>query len=101
MQGAGQLPERVGCVRSHARKRSKMKAKIRSESERYREGVLAELELLAQGRHASQQTVLERYRQCPDWKSASVILARALDSGQRKGPGSCLTPPPGWLPPMV
>jgi hypothetical protein len=78
-----------------------MKPKSRRENKCRREEVLAELELLAQGRHASQQTVLERYRHCPDWKNASVILARALDSGQRKGPGSCLTPPPGWLPPMV
>ena len=60
-----------------------------------REGVLAEMELLAQGRHASQQTVLEGYRQCPEWKNASVILARALDIGHRRGLGSCLTPPPG------
>src|SRR6266478_8683902 len=101
MQGAGQLPERLACVRSHARKRSKMKAKIRSESERCREEVLAELELLAQGRHASQQTVLERYRQCSDWKQASVILSQALDTGQRRGQGNCLTPPAGWLPPTV
>ena len=78
-----------------------MKPKSRRENKCRREVVLAELELLAQGRHASQQTVLERYKHCPDWKNASVILARALDSGQRKGPGSCLTPPPGWLPPMV
>ena len=78
-----------------------MKPKSRRENKCRREEALAELELLAQGRHASQQTVLERYRQCPDWKNASVILSRALDSGHRRGPGSCLTPPPGWLPPMV
>jgi hypothetical protein len=78
-----------------------MKAKIRRENKCRTEEALAELELLAQGRHDSQQTVLERYKQCPDWKNASVILARALDRGQRRGPGSCLTPPPGWLPPMV
>src|SRR5260370_40007102 len=101
MQGAGQLPERLACVRSHARKRSKMKAKIRSKSERCREEVLAELELLAQGRHASQQTVLERYQRCSDWKQASLILSRARDAGLRRGQGSCLTPPAAWLPPTL
>ena len=78
-----------------------MKPKIRSENKGRREEVLAELELLAHGRHASQQTPLERYRRCSDWKQASVILSRALDSGQRRGQGCYLTPPPGWLPPIV
>lgn len=78
-----------------------MKPKNQRENKCRAQGVLDELELLAQGRHASQQTVLERYRQCSDWKQASAILARALDSGQRRGVGSFLTPPPGWLPPMV
>src|SRR5712692_7160545 len=101
MQGAEATTGRLDCVRSHARKRSRMKAKIRSESERRRGEVLAELELLAQGRHTSQQTVLERYRRCSDWKQASVILSRALDAGQRRGQGNCLTPPAGWLPPTL
>lgn len=78
-----------------------MKPKIRSKNKCRREEILAELELLALGRHASQQTVLERYRQCSDWKQASVILSRALDGGQRRGQGCYLTPPPGWLPPVV
>ena len=43
-----------------------------------REEVLTELRLLAEGRHSSQQTVLERYRRCAEWKQASLILARAL-----------------------
>jgi hypothetical protein len=43
-----------------------------------REEVVAELELLASGKHTSQQTVLERYRRCTDWKQANVILCRAL-----------------------
>ena len=78
-----------------------MKPKNRCENKSRREKVLTELELLAQGQHASQQTVLERYHRCSEWKQASVILSRALDSGQRRGQGSYLTPPPGWLPPTV
>src|SRR5229473_1500772 len=88
-------------VRSRARRWLAMKPKIRSKNKGHREEVLGELELLALGRHASQQTVLERYRQCSDWKQASVILSRALDAGQRRGQGSCLTPPAGWLPPTL
>lgn len=43
-----------------------------------REAALAELRLLAKGRHSSQQTVLERYRRCAEWKQAGLVLARAL-----------------------
>ncbi len=78
-----------------------MKAKIRCENKSRREEVLTELELFAQGQHASQQTVIERYRRCSEWKQASVIISRALDNGQWRGQGSYLTPPPGWLPPTV
>lgn len=35
------------------------------------QAVLTELRLLAEGRHSSQQTILERYRRCAEWKHAS------------------------------
>ena len=66
-----------------------------------REAVLAELRLLAEGRHSSQQTVLERYRRCPEWKHASLVLARALSSRPGRRRIAYLTAPPGWLPPLV
>jgi hypothetical protein len=47
------------------------------------EEVLSELELLARGRHPSQLTILEKYRQCPDWIAASNLLLRALSAAQR------------------
>jgi hypothetical protein len=54
-----------------------------------REGVMAELELLASGKHTSQQTVLERYRRCADWKQASVILCRALGHSSTRRQSAC------------
>lgn len=78
-----------------------MKAKIRSKDAVCREQALAELELVAQGRHCSQQSVLERYQQCSDWRQASSVLVRALPSGHRGVKGVYLTPPPGWLPPTL
>ena len=66
-----------------------------------REAVLAELRLLAEGRHSSQQTVLERYGRCPEWKHASLVLARALSSRPGRRRTAYLTAPPGWLPPLV
>ena len=66
-----------------------------------REEAMAELELLAEGRHSSQQTLLERYRRCSDWQQASLILSRALNRGPARRQGAHLTPPPGWLPPTV
>jgi hypothetical protein len=65
------------------------------------EEVMTELELLASGKHTSQQTVLERYRKCTDWKQASVILCRALGNSPTRRQSACLTAPPGWLPPLV
>ena len=66
-----------------------------------REAVLAELRLLAQGQHSSQQTVLERYRRCAEWKQATLVLARALSSRPGRRRIAYLTAPPGWLPPLV
>ena len=76
-------------------------AKVGFKKNGYREEALAELELLARGRHSSQQTVLERYRRCTDWKQASLILCRAMGNGPARRQGPHLTAPPGWLPPLM
>ena len=62
---------------------------------------MAELELLAEGRHSSQQTLLERYRRCSDWQQASLILSHAVNRGPARRQSPHLTPPPAWLPPTV
>lgn len=77
-----------------------MRAKVGSANTRRGEA-LAELELLAEGRHSSQQTLFERYRRCSDWQQASLILSRALNRGPARRQGAHLTPPSGWLPPTV
>jgi hypothetical protein len=80
---------------------AEMRRRMIPEQASDRKAVLAELRLLADGRHSSQQTVFERYRRCAEWKQASLILARALSGrpGQRRT--AYLTAPPGWLPPLV
>ncbi len=65
------------------------------------EAILAELRLLVEGRHSSQQTALERYRRCPEWKHASLVLARALSARAGRRRIAYLSAPPGWLPPLV
>ncbi len=78
-----------------------MKAKVGTAQKDLDEEVLGELALLVQGRHASQQALLERNRRCSDWKQASVIICRALGDGRARRQSACLTPPPGWLPPTL
>ena len=78
-----------------------MRSKAGLEKTRIREEALAELELLARGQHASQKTLLERYRRCPDWKQASLVLCRALGDRSARRQSSHLMAPPGWLPPVV
>ena len=78
-----------------------MKAKVGTAQKDLDKEVLGELALLVQGRHASQQTLLERYRRCSDWKQACVIICRALGDGRARRQSAYLTPPPGWLPPTV
>ena len=62
---------------------------------------LTELDQLAQGRHASQEDIVAMYRRCTDWKKATSILRRAVKADNRYSKGTPLTPPAGWLPPMV
>jgi hypothetical protein len=42
--------------------------------------VLRELELITQGKHRTQQTLLKRYLECPDWQNAAQLLLNALHS---------------------
>jgi hypothetical protein len=78
-----------------------MRSKAGLEKTRIREDALVDLELLARGLHASQKTLLERYRQCPEWQQASLILCRALSNRSARRQSTYLMAPPGWLPPMV
>ena len=78
-----------------------MRTKVGLKRASCREEVLAELELLAAGRHFSQQTLVERYRRCTDWKQASLILCHAIGKKPAQRQSAYLTAPPGWLPPMI
>jgi hypothetical protein len=81
--------------------RDQIAAAARRRSEPSNEEVLSELELLAHGRHPSQQTILEKYRQCPDWIAASNLLLRALSAARRGRHGTPLSAPAGWFPPIA
>lgn len=62
---------------------------------------LRELERLAQGSHQRQQTPLMRFVRCPDWQKAAETLLQALQQSSHRRPGTRLSPPPGWLPPLT
>ena len=78
-----------------------MRSKAKLKEATLREEVLLELRLLADGRHFSQQTILERYRRCAEWRHASLVLTQALAIRRGRRRTAYLTPPPGWLPPIV
>jgi hypothetical protein len=63
---------------------------------------LGELDSIARGQHPRQKTILEEYRQCPDWQLAARLIVQAIQdvrhSGERSG---VLEMPPGWLPPLL
>jgi len=64
--------------------------------------VLGELDAIAQGVHPSQKSILEEYRQCPDWQLATRLIAQAVREFEHGGGRSrALEPPPAWLPPIL
>jgi hypothetical protein len=65
-----------------------------------RDEVLRELELLAQGEHPDQQTLLMRFMQCTDWQKAAELILGALDASSGMRRGTRLPAPPGSLPPV-
>jgi len=67
------------------------------------EKALGELDAIAQGEHPSQKSILDEYRQCPDWQLATRLIAQAVQELHRSGGRSrrALETPPGWLPPIL
>ena len=63
-----------------------------------KQAVLRELELLAEGRHSRNQTLIARFARCGDYQRATRFLAEALGTAACWQRGSPLLPPPGWLP---
>lgn len=58
------------------------------------------LTALAQGRSTAQQSLLERFMECPDWQLASTIIRDAVRASLRGRGRTRLAPPPGWLHPL-
>jgi len=66
------------------------------------EDALGELDEIAQGEHPSQKSILEEYRQCPDWQLAARLIAQAVQEFHHSGGHSkTLELPPSWLPPIL
>lgn len=61
---------------------------------------IRDLTALAQGNPTEQQSLVERFRECPDWQHASTIVRDAIQASFRARGRSRLAPPPGWLHPL-
>ena len=63
-----------------------------------REAVLAELALMAEGRHPDCNTITGRFIRDPELQQASKILCDAIQAEYYRQPTSDITPsPPAWL----
>ena len=63
-----------------------------------REAVLAELALMAEGRHTDCKTITGRFIRDPELQHASKILRDAIQAEYYRQPTSAITPsPPAWL----
>ena len=67
-----------------------------------REAVLAELALMAEGRHPECQNITGRFVRCPHLQRASKILADAIqvESYRQLAKREQIPAPPGWLLPI-
>lgn len=67
-----------------------------------REAVLAELAIMAEGRHPECQNITGRFVRCPDLQRASKILADAIqvESYRQLARREQIPAPPGWLLPI-
>jgi hypothetical protein len=67
-----------------------------------REAVLAELALMAEGRHPECQNIMGRFVRCPQFQQASKSLADAIQMESYRYPASRDQIPaaPGWLLPV-
>ncbi len=67
-----------------------------------REAVLAELALMAEGRHPACESITGRFVRCPQYQQASKILSDAIqvESYRHLARRDEIPPPPGWLLPV-
>ncbi len=73
---------------------------MRRQSCKVKAEVIRELKQLAEGRTTEQQSLLERYMECPDWQLASKIIRDAVQASLRGRGRTRLSPPPGWIQPL-
>ncbi|MDL5051747.1 hypothetical protein QQ054_37720 [Oscillatoria amoena NRMC-F 0135] len=73
---------------------------MRRQSRVLKAEVIRELKQLAEGRPTEQQSLLERYMECPDWQLASKIIGDAVQASLRGRGRTQLPPPPGWMQPL-
>ncbi len=73
---------------------------MRRQSRKLKAEVIRELKQLAEGRPTEQQSLLERYLECPDWQLASKIILDAVQASLRGRGRTRLAPPPGWIQPL-
>ena len=80
----------------------KTSSSSRGRSKITREGVLAELALMAEGRHPQCQNITGRFVKCTQFQQACKILADAIQvEAHRYGAKREEVPaPPGWLLPV-
>ena len=76
--------------------------KIARKSKIAREAVLAELALMAEGRHPECQNITGRFERCPQFQQACKILADAIQGETHRYGAKCeeIPAPPGWLLPV-
>jgi len=67
-----------------------------------REAVLAELALMAEGRHPACESITGRFVRCPELQRASKILFDAIHAESYRHPAGRdeILPPTGWLLPV-
>jgi hypothetical protein len=73
---------------------------MRRQSRKLKAEVIRELKQLAEGRPTEQQSLLERYMECPDWQLASKIIRDAVQASLRGRGRTRLASPPGWIQPL-
>ncbi len=76
--------------------------KVTLKSKITREAVLAELALMAEGRHPECQNITGRFVRCPQFQQACKILADAIhvETYRYGAKGEEVPAPPGWLLPV-
>jgi hypothetical protein len=76
--------------------------KLTRKSNAARETVLAELALMAEGRHPNSRNITEKFLKCPEYQRASKLLCDAIrvQSHRQLARQEQIAPPPGWLLPI-